>query len=284
MPNAAVPTGDAMGAFHMVRRTVAIAGLGAIGRTVARWLRDQPDGFSLSAVASGDVEKARAWLAGERLAVPVVPPDALPRLAEIIVEAAPAAAFTSIARPALEAGRTLMVLTSSALLGQDDLIGLAVARGGRIIVPSGALLGLDAVVAAAQGSIRRVTLETRKPPRGLAGAPYLARHGIDPATIASPMRVFVGSAREAAAGFPANVNVAATLALAGIGPDRTAVEIWADPTVTRNIHRISVEADAANFSMQIEGVPSENPRTGRMTPLSVIAALKRLNAPLVIGT
>ena len=97
--------------------------------------------------------------------------------------------------------------------------------------------------------------------------------------------VFSGTAREAAAGFPANVNVAAALALAGIGPDRTTMEIWADPGVDRNIHRIEVEADAARLSFQIENVPSvENPKTGRLTPLSVIALLKKLASPLAIGT
>ena len=81
------------------------------------------------------------------------------------------------------------------------------------------------------------------------------------------------------------MNVAAALALAGIGPDRTEIEIWADPTVTRNIHTIEVDADSARFSMTIEGVPSaDNPATGRITPLSVIAALRSLSAPLRVGT
>jgi aspartate dehydrogenase len=81
------------------------------------------------------------------------------------------------------------------------------------------------------------------------------------------------------------VNVAAALALAGIGPDRTTIEIWADPAVDRNIHRIEVEADAARLMFQIENVPSlENPRTGRLTPLSVVALLKKLSSPLAIGT
>jgi aspartate dehydrogenase len=103
--------------------------------------------------------------------------------------------------------------------------------------------------------------------------------------LTEPRRVFSGTAREAARGFPANVNVAAALALAGIGPDRTTVEIWADPTITRNIHRIEVEAAAACLSMQVENVPSDdNPRTGRLTALSVIAALKKLSSPLAIGT
>jgi aspartate dehydrogenase len=268
----------------MSQKVVAIAGLGAIGRQVALWLQAQDGPYRLGAVSSGDTAKAAGWLDEHGLAVPILPPGELSTDADIVIEAAPAAAFLSIARPALEAGRTLVVLTSSALLVHDDLVDLAVKHGGRIFVPTGALLGLDAVVAAAEGQIRRITLSTRKPPLGLAGAPYLEQNAIDVRKIKSPTRIFSGNARQAAVGFPANVNVAATLSLAGVGPDRTEVEIWADPTVERNMHRIIVEADAARFTMEIEGVPSENPRTGRLTPLSVIAALKKLEAPLVIGT
>ena len=152
-------------------------------------------------------------------------------------------------------------------------------------MPTGALLGLDAVAAAAEGAITSVRMITRKPPNGLLGAPHLDASGINLTELTEPKRVFSGTAREAARRFSANVNVAAALALAGIGPDRTEVEIWADPTVTRNIHRIEVEADAARLTMQVENVPSaENPRTGRLTALSVIAALKKLTSPLAIGT
>jgi aspartate dehydrogenase len=126
---------------------------------------------------------------------------------------------------------------------------------------------------------------TRKPPKGLAGAPYLEEHGIDLEGLAEARKVFEGSAREGARGFPANVNVAAALSLAGIGPDRTRLEIWADPAVIRNTHRIVVEADSARFEMQIENVPSEdNPRTGRITALSVIAALRGLTSTLRAGS
>jgi aspartate dehydrogenase len=152
-------------------------------------------------------------------------------------------------------------------------------------VPTGALLGLDAVQAAAEGHISRIHMITRKPPNGLDGAPYLVEHGISVAGLDQALRVFTGTAREAARGFPANVNVAAALALAGIGPDKTTIEIWADPAVDRNIHRIEVEADAARFTLQIENVPSDdNPKTGRLTPLSVIALLRKLSSPLAIGT
>src|SRR5262245_59883320 len=98
------------------------------------------------------------------------------------------------------------------------------------------------------------------------------------------LRVSKGSARHAAKGFPANVNVVAALSLAGIGPDRTTIEIWADPGVTRNCHSIEVDADSARLSFAIENVPSENPRTGRITALSVVAALRKLTAPLRVGT
>ena len=96
--------------------------------------------------------------------------------------------------------------------------------------------------------------------------------------------MFSGTAREAAAGFPANVNVAAALSLAGIGPDLTTIDIWADPTVTRNCHTIEVDADSARLTMTIENIPSENPKTGRITALSALAALRKLNAPLRVGT
>lgn len=85
-------------------------------------------------------------------------------------------------------------------------------------------------------------------------------------------------------GFPENVNVAAALSLAGIGPDRTTIEIWADPNVKRNMHRVVVEADSARFEMAIENVPSENPKTGRITALSVVSLLRKMVSPLRVGT
>jgi aspartate dehydrogenase len=97
--------------------------------------------------------------------------------------------------------------------------------------------------------------------------------------------VFEGNALDAAAGFPANVNVAAALALAGIGPIRTQVQIWADPGVTRNTHTIRVEAEAARFTMTIENVPSvENPKTGLLTALSLLACLRGLVSTLKVGS
>jgi aspartate dehydrogenase len=239
----------------------------------------------LVAVSARDVARAEGRVGELATTVPVVTLAELAELADVVVECAPAAVFRAVAEPAIEAGRIFMPVSVGQLLEQSDLTLLAEQRGARIIVPTGALLGLDALRAAAEGDIRAVTMVTRKPPKGLAGAPYLEERGIDLEALVEPLKVFEGSAREGARGFPANVNVAAALSLAGIGPDRTRLEIWADPHVTRNVHRIVVEADAARFEMQIENVPTaENPRTGRITALSAIAALRRLTATLVVGS
>ena len=263
---------------------IAIAGLGAIGRKVARELADGIPGLVLSAIATGDRAKAQAWLDREGIACPVVSLDELPAHADLALECAPAAILGDICLPMLNAGKRVMVLSASALLPRPDLADVARAKGGQIIVPTGALLGLDAVSAAAEGRIESVQMITRKPPNGLAGAPYLIDNKISVEGLTSALRVFKGTARDAAAAFPANVNVVAALSLAGIGPDRTVIEIWADPSVSRNCHEIRVESDSARFTMSIENVPSENPTPGRITALSVIAALRKLTTPLRIGT
>jgi aspartate dehydrogenase len=268
----------------MLPTRVAIAGLGAIGRALARKLADGLPGLALACAASGDRAKAQAWLDAEGIICPLVQPEAFPAHADLAVECAPACVLEQVCRPMLEAGKQMMVLSAGALLPRPELVELAKARGGQIIVPTGALLGLDAVTAAAEGRIHSVHMITRKPPRGLRGAPYLEANGICVDGLNEAKRVFRGTARDAAAGFPANVNVAAALSLAGIGPDRTMVEIWADPGIDRNCHTIEVDSDAARFTLSIENVPSENPKTGRITALSVVAALRKLHAPLRIGT
>ncbi|MEH2623144.1 aspartate dehydrogenase [Bradyrhizobium sp. AZCC 1719] len=268
----------------MPTKRIAIAGLGEIGRTVARKLAEGLPSLTLAAITTRDHAKAQAWLDREGISCPLISLDDLPDHADLVVECAPADILDQICRPMLRAGKQVMVLSASALLPRPDLVDLARVHGGQIIVPTGALIGFDAVSAAAEGTIHSVQMVTRKPPRGLAGAPYLVENGISMDGLTSALCVFKGSARDAAAAFPANVNVVAALSLAGIGPDRTTIEIWADPAVTRNCHQIRVESDSASFTMSIENIPSENPKTGRITALSVIAALRKLTSPLQVGT
>ena len=273
------------GADAMTTR-LAIAGLGAIGLKVARSIdAGTVQGITLTAVAARDVDKARANIAGLRAPPRIAALDELPALADVIVECIPAAQFRAVAEPVLKAGRTLMPLSVGALLDNFDLVELARSTGGRIIVPSGAILGLDAIRAVAEGQVSSVRIVTRKPPAGLEGAPLLQQRGQSLAGLTAPLLLFSGSAREAARGFPANLNVSVAVALAGIGPDRTHIEVWADPAVSRNTHTVLVKSDSSDLTMTIENIPSlENPRTGTITALSVIAALRRLSESLVVGT
>jgi aspartate dehydrogenase len=263
---------------------VAIAGLGAIGQEIARRLDRGIPGLRLSAVAANDTAKAGRFLATLSTPPQIFPIESLADHADIVIECAPSHLLGRIAAPALTAGKKVIVLSVGALLLNPALEDTAARHGGQILVPTGALIGLDALTAAAEGTIHSVRMVTRKPVKGLLGAPYLEEHGIDIAGIREPMKLFSGSAREAARGFPANLNVAVALSFAGIGPDRTVLEIWADPALTRNTHRIEVEADSASFSMTIENIPSENPKTGRITALSAIALLRKMSAPLRVGT
>jgi aspartate dehydrogenase len=263
---------------------VGIAGLGAVGLNVARRLEEGIPGLVLAAVALRDRDKARKNLPGAGERIPIVPAEALAETCDIVIESLPPQLFRSVGLSVIDRGKIFMPLSVGQLLENWDLVERAKQTGARILAPTGALLGLDAVRAAAEGTIHSVTMVTRKPPSGLEGAPYLVERSISLKGLKAPTKIFDGSAREGARGFPANVNVAAALSLAGIGPDKTRLEIWADPALTRNTHRIEVDADTARFSMAIEGIPSENPRTGRIVPLSVIAALRGLVAEIKVGT
>jgi aspartate dehydrogenase len=271
---------------QMPRQTlkVGLAGLGAVGLEVARRLEAGIPGLVLTAVAVRDQEKARRNLPGAGDRIPIVAADALAQSCDVVVEGLPPTAFRGVASSVVEAGKIFMPLSVGQLLENWDLVERAKETGARILVPTGALLGLDAVRAVAEGTIHTVTMVTRKPPGGLEGAPYLVERGISVKDLKAPLKIFDGTAREGARGFPANVNVAAALSLAGIGPDKTRLEIWADPALTRNTHRIEVDADTARFSMSIEGIPSANPRTGRIVPLSAIATLRGLVSELKVGT
>jgi aspartate dehydrogenase len=265
---------------------LAIAGLGAIGLAVARRVdAGGIPGIELAAVSARDQDRARARIAELRSRPALVPLAELAEHADIVLESVPARHFAEVAVPAVERGRIFMPLSVGQLLSHMALVDRAKATGARILVPTGALLGLDAVRAVAEGRVESVRITTRKPPRGLAGAPHLVRNAISVEGLGAPLKVFEGSAREAIVGFPANVNVAVALSLAGIGPDRTMIEIWADRGVDRNVHTIEVRSDSSNLTMTIANIPSEeNPATGKVTALSAIAALRRLTAPLVVGS
>jgi len=264
---------------------IAIGSLGTVGLDVARRIDAGIPGLKLQAVSALHRRRAEDRLKEFHRPIPVLPLPELAEMADVVVECAPSAVFRQVAESTIQLGRVLIPISVGALIDNWDLVEKATKTGARINIPTGALVGLDAVRAAAQGTVSRVTIITRKPPAGLAGSSYLINNNIHVDEITEPTKVFEGTARSGVAAFPANVNVAAALGLAGIGPDQTMLEIWADPSIDRNTHSIQVEADSARMELKIENVPSkENPRTGRIVALSIIAALRRLVDPLTVGS
>lgn len=265
-------------------RNVGVAGLGVIGRAVCRALDAGLPGLRLAGALARDREKAERFLKGLDRPVPFLDAAELVAASDIVVEASTRAHLEELAPRVLDAGRDLVVLSCGALLDHPEWIALAEARGGRIHVPSGAIAGLDGVKGARIGRVSAVTMETRKPPRGLAGAPWVVERGLDLEALREETLLFEGPALEACRAFPANVNVLAALSLAGVGPDRTRARIYCVPGLAMNRHRIQVEGEFGRLTIEVENVPSENPRTGRLSYLSTIALLRDLGATLRVGT
>jgi aspartate dehydrogenase len=255
---------------------VGIVGMGVIGSRIATAIERGLPGIALAGVSV----RREAAAAGR----PAFPLPTLIQRSDLIVEAATQAALLEFGPRVLTAGRHLMVLSAGALVGVlDEWARLAEKHGCRILVPSGAIAGLDGVKGAREGAIASVAMQTRKPPRGLAGAPYVIAQRIDLDAIREETLIFEGPATEAVKAFPANVNVVAALALAGVGPERTRIAIFAVPGQERNQHRITIEGEFGRLTVEVENVPSENPRTGKLSYLSAIAMLRELGAPVQIG-
>ena len=255
---------------------IGIAGLGNLGAGVARLLVSGLPGLHLAAAAGRDVGGTRERLAALGLPhVEAVSLATLPDAVDIVVECLTPDAAPSLIDTTLAANRSIVVASITALLLSPALQAQARSPNARILAPTGAILGLDVIRAAALGRIDCVTVRTRKPPASL---------GADvPADVATCL--FEGNALDAVRAYPRNVNVAAAVALAGIGGERTQVEIWSDPAVTRNTHEVELESDTASVRMQVSNLPSpDNPKTSLITAQSIVAALQSLVAPVRIGS
>lgn len=253
---------------------VGIAGVGALGSIVAKALVAGIEGYELQAVSN---------LTPVPFDVPNVDFATLAEQCDVIVECLPAASVPELAKLVLGRGKTLVLISSCALVLYPEVAEMAKNSTGRIIVPSGALSGLDAVFAMAQDKITKSKIISSKPPKGFKNAPYLIEKNIDPDGIQKRVMIFTGNVFEAARAFPANVNVAASLAFAGIGPALTQVEVWADPDAKGNSHEIVVEGPGSIVRSKIENVPDpSNPKSSMQAGYSIVAALKKRKSRLTI--
>ena len=265
---------------------IGLIGFGAIAREVAEAIHDGRAGHArLVSVLVRSPEKVEPELAGRlgcRFTADAA--DFIDSQMDLVVEAAGHDALRAYAEPILRAGKDLMVIAVGAFADRDlweRVNRLAHERGRRVYVVSGAIAGLDAIGAAALGELTEVTHFIRKAPRSIlppGEADEVQRSG-------QAKELFAGTAREAAPLFPENVNVAAAVSLAGAGLDRTQVRVVADPALTRNMHEVVAKGYFGELRVLLQNIPTEaNPKTGRLTAMSMIKAIRDLTAPVVVGS
>ena len=249
--------------------------MGAIGAAVARALIDGIDGYALTCIS--DLETR------DEFEIPNADIETLVERCDLIVEALPPKAVPELTQIAFAKSKDLILISSSALLMFPEILAQHKTSNSRIIVPSGALVGIDGVSALKQMGIKSARIASTKPPRGYKGAPYVVQENIDLEAITEKTKIFAGYATEAAKAFPANVNVAATLSLAGIGPDKTWVEVWADPAANGNSHAIEVIGGYSQINATVTNTPDpSNPKSSMLAAQSIISILKKTTEPLAI--
>jgi aspartate dehydrogenase len=268
----------------MALKSIGIVGCGTIGRALLKAVEAGKLSVRVAGVTSRTEGRAREFLSTFKSPPPYLSLPQLIAASDLVVEAAGGDAVSSLADEVFRASKDLMVISVGALLDHPEIIQRSRETGCRLYLPSGAIAGLDGIKSACVGEITHVTMTTRKPPAGLEGAPYLMQHGISLAGLKEEKEIFSGSAREACKGFPANVNVSAAVSLAGIGPDRTRIRILAVPGLKHNWHDIEVDGEFGRLHVHIENVPTENPRTGKLTTLSIIRSIQDVVDPVQIGT
>jgi aspartate dehydrogenase len=268
----------------MAMKSIGIVGCGTIGRALLKAVESGRLSVRVAGVTSRNEKSAQSFLAAFERPAPYLSLQDLIAASDLVVEAAGGSVVSRLAEEVFAAGKDLMVISAGALLDHPEIIEKSRQTGCRLYVPSGAIAGLDGIKSACVGQITHVTMTTRKPPNGLEGAPYLVENGICLTGLKEEIEVFSGSAREGCKGFPANVNVSAAVSLAGIGPDQTRIRILAVPGLQRNCHDIEIEGEFGRLHVHIENVPSENPKTGKLTALSIIRSVQDVVDPVRIGT
>lgn len=268
---------------------IGVIGCGAIGTQVCKAVDKGTMDMELYAVydrREEHISRLKAQLVNTDPKVLEI--DEMVKHVDLVVECATQKAVEEVIPVALEAGLDVLILSVGAFASEELfnlVMRLAKKNNCKVYLPSGAVAGLDGLKSGASAEIYSVTLTTTKPPKGLEGAPYIVDNKIDLGKIDSKTIIFEGTAQEAVKAFPANVNVAATISLAGIGFDKTKVRIVANPELERNTHEITVEGEFGKLTTRVENVPSPaNPKTSYLAALSAIATLKKISDPIQVGT
>lgn len=266
---------------------IGIVGCGAIGSSLAKTIVSEFSGKAeLISLYDIDLEKTYNLSSKLNKKLAALNVEDLINKADLVIEATKADSAFDIAKKTISALRDIMVMSVGGIIKHyQELALLAEEKSVRIFIPSGAICGIDGLKAAACGKINKVTLTTKKPPKAFLGSPLVLKKKIRLDNISEDTVIFEGGAYAATKAFPQNINVAATLSLAGIGLENTVVRIVVSPGITRNIHEIEIDSDAGRIFARTENVVHpDNPKTSYLAVLSAIATLKQILEPIKIGT
>jgi len=273
--------------YRKRRLKIGIVGCGAIGGGIARYiskeLKKDCQLTGLYDIEYGRVERLRRELSAGPIGKSSL--QALLKSCDLMIEAVNANSTREIVRGALLQKRNVIAMSVGKLLDAQDLFDLARKRGCHLLIPSGAIAGIDAVKSASLARIREINLTTRKPLNGFANNPYLTRKGIDLAAIKKETVLFKGNVDSAIKFVPQNINVAATIAIASQAKDKITVCIMTSPKYKNNSHEIEIVGDFGRIVTRTDNVVSpENPRTSYLAILSGMQTLKQFCQGTGIGT
>jgi len=267
---------------------IGIVGCGAIGSFLAKTIATDLSRYaSLSGLYDINIKKACLLARGiGKSGILTLSLDDLIKKSDLVIEATILESAFDIVSKVLKTSRDVMVMSVGGIVNQlEELKLIALKRGVNIFIPSGAICGIDGLKASGCGKIKKVTLITTKPAYAFVDVPYIAKKKIRLKGLKKETVIFEGTARQAIRAFPKNINVAATLSLAGIGVDKTTVRIIASGRTHINTHQIEIESTAGKVITRTENIPHpDNPKTSYLAALSAVATLRQILEPVKIGT
>jgi len=259
----------------VVMKKIMLIGYGAMTQEVLKRL---PAGVNVGWIVAraGHHADIQRRFAGQ--VQPLLDPQDADQQPDLVLECASQQAVAQFGEAVVARGWTLAVISTGALA--DSQLHLRITQAcakyhGRLVVLSGAIAGMDGLASAREGGLHRVTYQSCKSPASWRGSH--AQQLIDLDRVSEASVFFTGSAREAARLFPANANVAATIALSGMGMDDTSVELMVDPHTQRNTHRLHVQGEFGEFHIELSGLPlADNPKTSMLAALSALSICRQL--------
>ncbi len=269
-----------------MKKAIGIIGCGTIGAALAKYAEkdlDREAGSIILYDIDGKMTK-RLSAVVKRSEIAVDKNDVIDK-ADIVIEAVSPEVAPGILKEAISKRKDVLIMSIGGLIGNEALLAEARDKGIKVLLPSGAIAGIDGLKAAKIAGLDSVTLTTRKSPRSLKDAPFVKTNNMDLDKISGEFVVFEGNAEEAIKAFPKNINVSALLSLAGVGAKDTRVRIVTSPSYTSNVHEIEIKGASGNITIAVENVPSpDNPSTSYLAALAAMAALRGYFDTIRIGT